>query len=373
MEQEEPRQPQGADHLELLLQPPPRPPPLAPARVPVIEPGPTDLGQRPVGVGVLRARVPVAEVAGQVEAEPLGDPGALRDGVGMLREAGGHRRRRGQMGRGVPTPLGLGLLERPPQAHGDQRVLKRRSRGVVHVDVAARHAPNPEPPGETLQPAIARPVVAPERPLQLDPEALGAEGARPAGAPAPRPPAPRAADGRPPARSNGPASAPSRAHPERQTSPSARCSSEVSGSTGGRGSRSGLGRVSRCASVISRHRFRHPVAALDQKREMKRPGAIGDRQLAARRSGAPRTPCTPARTPSLPRRRRGRSGRGPRSPAPPPFAPAPPAPTPRRGTSRRSGSAALRSSRSRWRNQRPPSAGSRKTTTLRPSASTSSK
>ena len=257
VEQEEPRQSQGADHPELLLQPPPRPPPLAPIRVPVFQPGPADLGQRPVGVGVLRARVPVAEVAGQVEAEPLGDPGALRDGVGMLREAGGHRRRRGQMGRGVPTPLGLGLLERPLQAHRDQRVLKRRPRGVVHVDVAARHARNPEPPGEILQPAIARPVVAPERPLKLDPEALGAEGARQ--------PAPqrlrrlRLGSGRATTRAlERPRERSLASTPREADEPLRPLLQRGQRQDGGRGSRSGLGRVSRCASVISRHRFRHP-------------------------------------------------------------------------------------------------------------------
>ena len=233
MEQEEPRQPQRADHLELLLQPPPRLPALGLARVAVIEPGPADLGQRPVGAGVLRARVAVAEVAGEVEAEPLGDPRALRDRVGVVREAGGHRRRRGEMGRRVPAPLGLRLLQRPPQAHGDQRVLERRPRGVVHVDVAGRHAPDAEPLGEILQPAIARPVVAPERPLQLDPEAVAAEGAD---QPPPERLGRRGVGGaracRRRARS-APASAPSRAQPERQTSPSARCSSEVSGRAGG--------------------------------------------------------------------------------------------------------------------------------------------
>ena len=66
----------------------------------------------------------------------------------------------------------------------------------------ATHA-NAEPLGETLQPAIARPIVAPERPLQLDPEAVGPEGAR---QPAPQRLGRRASLGgrRPPARSNDP-------------------------------------------------------------------------------------------------------------------------------------------------------------------------
>ena len=75
MEQEEAREPQPADQ--------PAAPPPAAARasrvlgrppVAVLEPRPADLRQRPVGPGVLRARVAVAEVAGEVEAQPLGQP-----------------------------------------------------------------------------------------------------------------------------------------------------------------------------------------------------------------------------------------------------------------------------------------------------------
>src|SRR5919198_2763345 len=44
------------------------------------------------------------------------------------------------------------------------------------MDVAGRHAPNAEPLGQPREPAIARPVVTPERPLQLDQEAIAPEG-----------------------------------------------------------------------------------------------------------------------------------------------------------------------------------------------------
>ena len=95
----------------------------------------------------------------------------------MVRESGRGLGRRSEVSRAVPAPPGLRLLQRPPEADGDQRILERRPRGVVHMDVAGRHALDPEPLGEIHQPAIAGPVEAPERPLELDPEAVAAEGA----------------------------------------------------------------------------------------------------------------------------------------------------------------------------------------------------
>ncbi len=46
----------------------------------------------------------------------------------------------------------------------------------VGVDVAGRHAGHAEPLGEAGEPAVARAVVAPVGPLQLDAEAVAAEG-----------------------------------------------------------------------------------------------------------------------------------------------------------------------------------------------------
>ena len=156
VEQQEPRQPQRADQPQLLLQAPSGLAVLGFPRVAVLESCPADLGQRAIGPRVLRPRVAVAEVPSEVELEPLGDARAFRDRVGMVREPGGHRRRRGEVGRPVPAPLGLRLLQRPPEANGDQRVLERRPRGIVQMDVARRHASNAEPIGEARQPAVAR-------------------------------------------------------------------------------------------------------------------------------------------------------------------------------------------------------------------------
>ena len=147
------------------------------------------------------------------------------------------------------------------------------------VDVAGRDGGDPEPLGELGEAPVASPVAAPERPLQLDPEAFAAEAARPGAGRAPRP------AGRP-SRSRPPARAPSRAQPERQTRPSLRSSSESRPSAGGRGSRPGRGRVPACASVSRRQRLRQPVAFGDQEGEVEatdraRSRLVGDRELGA--------------------------------------------------------------------------------------------
>ena len=88
------------------------------------------------------------------------------------------------------------------------------------MDVAGGDAGHPEPLGEPGEPAVAGAVAPLVGPLQLDPEALAAEGAE-------QPPAERrrrAAARRAPRR---PARTPSRAQPERQMSPSACCFSSL--------------------------------------------------------------------------------------------------------------------------------------------------
>ena len=75
----------------------------------------------------------------------------------------------------VGPPPRLGLLQRAAQPHRHQRVLERSPLGPVHVDVPSRDARNAKAAGELLQPAVASPVVPPERPLKLDPEAIRPE------------------------------------------------------------------------------------------------------------------------------------------------------------------------------------------------------
>ena len=61
-------------------------------------------------------------------------------------------------------------------AQGAERVLQRRAGERVRVDVARRHRGDAEPLGQPGQHPVARAVVALERALQLDPQAVAAEG-----------------------------------------------------------------------------------------------------------------------------------------------------------------------------------------------------
>ena len=146
------------------------------AAVALVEAGAADLGQLAVGAGVLRARVAVAELGCQVEAQALGEPQRLGDRRRVLGEALRHRRRRGEGRGGVAAPPRLARLQRRPQADRDEGVLEAGAAAGVRVDVAGRHAGDAEPLGEAGEPAVARAVAAPVGTLQLDPEAVAAEG-----------------------------------------------------------------------------------------------------------------------------------------------------------------------------------------------------
>ena len=95
VEEEEAGELQPRDQVQLLLEPPLGLGPLRLAVVALAEAGPAGLGQPAVGAAVLGAGIAVAEVGGQVEAQPLGQPRGLGDGVRMIGEArGGPRRAR---------------------------------------------------------------------------------------------------------------------------------------------------------------------------------------------------------------------------------------------------------------------------------------
>ena len=145
--------------------------------------------------------------------EALGQPHRLGHGVRVLAEALGHPLGRGQHVRGVAAPPRLRLVERRAQANRHHRVLERHPLERVHVDVAGGHARHPEPLGQLAEQAVAAAVVAGEGPLELDAEALRPEGPQ-------QPASDRGGAGWSPA-STRLATAPSRAQPERQTSPSA--------------------------------------------------------------------------------------------------------------------------------------------------------
>ena len=78
--------------------------------------------------------------------------------------------------REVAAPQRLRGVERRVMAQRRERVLQRRALARVRVDVAGRHRRHAQPGGQIGQRAVARAVVALERPLELDPQAVAPEG-----------------------------------------------------------------------------------------------------------------------------------------------------------------------------------------------------
>ena len=140
------------------------------------QPRPADLGELVVGARVLRAGIAVAELLGQVEAQPLGEAQGLGDRLGVLGEARRHPPGRAEHRARVAAASRLRGLQGRPQPDRDEGVLEGGAARVVGVDVAGRDAGHAEPGGELGEPAVAGAVVAPVGALQLDPEVVGAEG-----------------------------------------------------------------------------------------------------------------------------------------------------------------------------------------------------
>jgi hypothetical protein len=129
-----------------------------------------------VGVLVLGAGIAVAEVRAQVEAQAVGEPARLGHRLGMVLEAGRHRRRGGEHVAVVAAPPRLRRVERLTEADRHQRVLQLGARARVGVDVAGGHAGEAQAARQLLEAPVARAVAAMERALKLDSQALGAEG-----------------------------------------------------------------------------------------------------------------------------------------------------------------------------------------------------
>ena len=175
VEQEEARQPELADHAQLLFQPCACLAVLAVVRIALVQPRAAQLGELVVGLGILRAGIAVAEVAREVELDPFREPRGLRDRVGMVGEPRRHVGGGDHHRCAVATALGLGLVEARQQAHRHERVLETRAVRMVGVHVARRNAGHAQPLGELREHAVARAVAAPERALELDAEALAPE------------------------------------------------------------------------------------------------------------------------------------------------------------------------------------------------------
>ena len=114
--------------------------------VALVEAGGADLGELAGGGGVAGARVAVAELLGEVEAEALGKANALGDGLGVGGEAGGHRGGRAQDRAGVAAPMRLGLGQRFPLPDRDEGVLEwaRSRRWEWTLPVATQGTPRRE-------------------------------------------------------------------------------------------------------------------------------------------------------------------------------------------------------------------------------------
>src|SRR5215470_12526762 len=78
----------------------------------------------------------------------------------------------------VSAPLPLAALERGAATDGDEHVLERGPVAVVRMDVARRDRLDAERGREVAQASVASGVAALVGALQLDVEALRAEGAR---------------------------------------------------------------------------------------------------------------------------------------------------------------------------------------------------
>ncbi len=255
------------DHPQLLLEPAVGLGPLGGAVVALAEAGGADLGQLPVGLGVLGAGVAVAEVAGQVEAQPLGQPrrsrrrppGGRRSArPSALRRRGSRRRCRAARARSIRACRAGGWRRARPEAapgggRGSGRCPWRPSGRRALAASSLRRRLRVRSPRHKGRCSSTRNRSAPKAASRRRPSRS---------APALLPRAMR------------PARAPSRAQPERQTSPStAPGASSSSGSTGGRRSwrrssagspavRAGAGspgpfhsRVRAWAIVSSRQRF----------------------------------------------------------------------------------------------------------------------
>ena len=153
MQEEEAREPEPADHPQLLLEAPLGLGALSGPGVAQLEPAAADLGQGAVGLGVLGARVAVAELAGR------GRSAAARRAAPSRRPPPGGRRSAppSPPARRAPSSSCRGGRARTPRgscaAHGDERVLELGPAAIVGMDVAGRHAGDPEPLGELGEPA----------------------------------------------------------------------------------------------------------------------------------------------------------------------------------------------------------------------------
>ena len=181
VQEEESREAELLDQLQLLVEPPARPA-LVAVRASVA------LGECAVAdapelrdrrlARVREVRVAVAEVLGQVELQARGQLARALDGVAVVREALPRLLGREQDALAVAPPLRLAAFERGAVTDRDEHVLERGAPRMVRVDVSGGDRLHAQRLGEVAQRGQTARVASLVRALQLDEEALGPERPR---------------------------------------------------------------------------------------------------------------------------------------------------------------------------------------------------
>src|SRR5207253_771438 len=110
------------------------------------------------------------------ELEALGELRRAGDGVHVEREALGHFVRPAQNALAVAAPLALGAVEARAVADRDEDVLERFAARMVRMDVAGDDGRDAERGRQVAERRVAPCIAAFVRALELDIEALRAEG-----------------------------------------------------------------------------------------------------------------------------------------------------------------------------------------------------
>src|SRR6266511_1951184 len=181
MEEEEAREAKLGDQRQLLPQPGFRSGAQGSRRIPVAVPKSSVADSRKLDVRGIEAvgevRIAVAELLGEIELQTLGELGGRLDCAGVIGEAGGGLRWGQEGSLFVPVPFRLAGLQRDLVLHGHEHVLQVEATRMVRMRVTGRDRADSELPSEVAECGVAARVATGVRALQLDEEAVAAEGA----------------------------------------------------------------------------------------------------------------------------------------------------------------------------------------------------
>ena len=178
MQEEEAREPELVDELQLVLEPCTRlAAELVARRIALLEGAVADV--RKLDDRRLRAvrevRIAVAELLGQVEAQPLGKLDGSSDRSAVLRETLHHLGRREQDALVIAAPLGLAAVEGAAVTDGDEDVLQGARREWCAWTSPVTIVRTPSDSARSRRPALRARVAALVGTLELDEETLAAE------------------------------------------------------------------------------------------------------------------------------------------------------------------------------------------------------